>query len=385
MSKSAATTEQRTDDAPARAATAGLLWAAAQVPGPDINAIRRAAEGPVHAALLCDAALAHRVGPLVWRALEAADRLDVLGPYVEAVRADHQVRRAQAELLLPRALHLAYEPVREAGIDALLFKGPAVARYYPEPGLRPMDDIDLLFVPSDADRAQAALEGGGWRAIGPRPGDHYDEAFLHPTVPHLPLELHRGLSSWRDLGNTLTLGALWERRQPQDVLGVPAFVIPPAEDLVALAAHAGKPFHYYTRLIWAVDLAMVIHANPVLDWDRVLGFADEVHCRTVLAVGLRMAARLGVDVPDEALVLPEGRVRRDALAPVLEEGWVTREHSESVVHGLRYAMWDHRRRKAIMLAAELGEGGALEMPGRVLRGVAGYSRRWRASRGTAVR
>jgi hypothetical protein len=46
-------------------------------------------------------------------------------------------------------------------------------------------------------------------------------------------------------------------------------------------------------------------------------------------------------------------------------------------------MWEHHGRKATMLAAELTEGRWWEVPSRVLRGLAGYGRRWRVSRGAA--
>lgn len=385
MSNTAAITETRSFDGATRTATARLMWAAARVPDADVAEVRAAADAGVAPELLSEAALSQRLGPLLWRALEAADRTDVLGAHADAVRADHLVRRAQAELLLPRALELAYASLGEAGLDALLFKGPAVAAQYPSRGLRPMDDIDVLVPPEDAERARAALEAGGWRIIGPRPGDHYDEAFLHPAVPHLPIELHRGLSAWRDQGNTLTLEKLWPERRPAIVFGVPVHVLPPELDLIALAAHAGKPFHYFTRMIWAVDLAVVIHAHPDLDWHRLLAQADDVHCRTVLAVGLRMASRLGAVVPEEALALPTGRVRRDALAPVLDISWPTAVPDEKIRHGLRYAMWDHPGRKAAMFAGELAEGRLRDIPGRVLRGLAGYGRRWRVSRDVARR
>jgi hypothetical protein len=385
MSDTAAIIETRAFDDATRTATARLMWAAARIPEADVGAVRAAADAGPAPDLLAEVALSQRLGPLLWRALEAADRTDVLGPHAEAVRADHLVRRAQADLLLPRALELAYGALRDAGLEALLFKGPAVAAQYPSRGLRPMDDIDVLVPPAQADRARAALEAGGWRIIGPRPGDHYDEAFLHPAVPHLPLELHRGLSTWRDQGNTLTLERLWPERRPATVLGVPVLVLPPELDLIALAAHAGKPFHYFTRLIWAVDLAVVIHAHPELDWDRLVVLADDVHCRTVVAVGLHMATRLGAVVPAEALALPTGRVRRDALAPVLAESWPTAVPDDKIRHGLRYAMWDHPGRKAVMFAGELSGGRWWEAPARILRGVAGYSRRWRVSRDVARR
>ena len=47
-------------------------------------------------------------------------------------------------------------------------------------------------------------------------------------------------------------------RQPLECAGTPAFGLPPAEELVVLAAHAGKPHHRFVRLVWIADLAMIV-------------------------------------------------------------------------------------------------------------------------------
>src|SRR5690606_12352175 len=108
---------------------------------PDAAAVRRALAPDLHMGFAAEVALGQRLGPLLWRALSAVDATDAHGAATDAVRADHLVRRAQAELLIPRAMTLAIDAVRTAGIDPLVFKGPTVAARYPEPGQRPMDVI----------------------------------------------------------------------------------------------------------------------------------------------------------------------------------------------------------------------------------------------------
>lgn len=367
MPVTAATTmeiDTTTIDVAARRAAAEVLWAAVQVPGPDPAAVRAALAAGPPAAFTVEVALGQRLGPLLHRAVTAADATDAFGAAADALRADYVVRRAQSELLLPRALTLALDPLRAAGIDPLLFKGPAVAARYPESGLRPMDDLDLLVPPEDADRAEAALVAGGWRPVG-RPGDHYDSAFVHPEVPHLPVELHRALSAREDDGTRLTLQRLWAARRPATVLGVPTQVLRPEEDLVALAAHAAKPFHNFTRLIWVVDLAMVVATEPDLDWDRLLQLARTVRCRTAVAMGLRLAVGLGVQVPEAALVVPGGRRRRRALAPVLDRGWPTAAPDEHLRGSLRFAMWEDPIRRAVMRYHDVTAFGWRHVPGQL--------------------
>lgn len=351
-------------DTGARQAAADVLWAAAQMPGPDAVAMGRALDADPPLSFVVEAALGQRMGPLLWRAVSAADRVDDLGPFAEALRADHMVRRAQASLLIPRALEMAVDALRAVGLDPLLFKGPAVAVRYPEPGLRPMDDIDLLVPPEEADRAEAALAAAGWKLVT-RPGEHYDAAFLHPAVPHLPIELHRALSSWDEDGTRLSIQRLWQARRPATVLGVDTLVLPPEEDLIALVAHAAKPFHNFTRLIWAADLALLVQGEPDLDWDRLLALAKTVRCRTALGMGLRLATRLGATVPERALEVPANRIARRALAPILEPSWPAAEHDVHLRDSLRYAMWEDPWRRAVMRWAHVTAVGWRNIPGRL--------------------
>jgi hypothetical protein len=347
-----------------RRTSAELLWAVAQVPGPDVDAFRRALASDPPIGWAVEVALGQRLGPMLWRAASAADAVDALGPWADAVRADHRVRWAQAELLIPKAMTLAIDALRGVGIDPLLFKGPATAIRYPEPGLRPMDDIDLLVPPDDADRAEAALTAAGWKLIQ-RPGEHYDAAFLHPEVPHLPVELHRALSTWDDDGTRLTIQRLWQARRPKSVLGVQTLVLPPEEDLIALAAHAAKPFHNFSRLIWAVDLAMLVHDEPDLDWDRLLALARTVRCRTAVAMGLRLATRLGAPVPRAALQIDANRYQRRGLAQVLDRSWPTTEPDLHLRGNLHFAFWEDPMRRAVMRYASVTQAGWRNIPGRI--------------------
>ena len=143
-----------------------------------------------------------------------------------------------------------------------------------------------------------------------------------------------------------------------------------------LLAHAGNPHHLFRRLLWTVDVAVVVHAaaadRPV-DWDRVGRIAHGCGAGTVVAVGLVQAARLGVASPDELRRLPRSAGRRRALAPFLAEDWplATRD---ARVGERRYALVDRRTRQAGLVAGDLtrdGLGGvprhAVDLAGRFVR------------------
>ena len=83
-------------------------------------------------------------------------------------------------------------------------KGAALADRYPEPGLRPMDDVDILLPRRDHDGCVRVLEAAGWerrthsRAGTTRPCSPIRE------VPGLPLELHRAFATWTGRANRLS-------------------------------------------------------------------------------------------------------------------------------------------------------------------------------------
>ena len=215
------------------------------------------------------------------------------GPDRAVVGAVADAFRMEALLLVPRAVALAVRPLTDAGLEPVVFKGPAVAARYPEAGLRPMEDIDLLLPRADHVRALGALGRAGWEVARPGAGDRYDTALTHPEVPSLFLELHYGLEGASQRVTALDPETLWRLRRPMECAGTSAFGLPPADELVVLAAHAGKPHHGFVRLVWIADLAMLVgdaarRGLPV-DWDLVHAAAAEARCLTVVGAALALA------------------------------------------------------------------------------------------------
>ena len=238
--------------------TARLLWEACR-PAPDPAAVRRTLDDGADLSRAVASAAQHRLVPLLWRALVSAKALDQLGAERDDLAAAADAFHMEALLLIPRAVALAIRPLTDAGLEPVVLKGPEVASRYPAPGLRPMEDIDLLLPQADHPRALDALQGVGWQVARAAGVDLYDTVLTHPEVPSLLLELHYGLERTTQRVTALDPLALWERRQPTECAGTPAFRLPLTEELVVLAAHAGKPHHRFVRLIWIADLAMVAH------------------------------------------------------------------------------------------------------------------------------
>jgi hypothetical protein len=250
---------------------------------------------------------------------------------------------------LPRAAELAITPLIAAGLKPLALKGAAIVGRYPDPGLRPMDDVDLL-VPGDLVSAAAKVLGrAGWRRVHhqvPDPG--YDIAFTHPDMPGVPLELHYELARWQE--RTVEAQRLWAARVDRDVFGTTAWGVPAELELLAFIAHAAKRFHLFGRLLWGVDFTVIIR-SATIDWEELARLAAATHSRLAVAVGLLFARRLGAEVPDELMRLPDVLYRSGALDALLDPSrpfhlrassprWMGYVLADDVVGKLRLAVGD---------------------------------------------
>ena len=253
-------------------------------------------------------------------------------------------------------------PLTDVGLEPVVFKGPAVAARYPEPGLRPMDDIDLLLPRADHQRALGALDRAGWQVARPGAGDHYDTVLRHREIPSFLLEVHYGLEAGSERATALDSDRLWARRQPLECAGTNAFGLPPVEEIVVLAVHAGKPHHRFVRLVWMADLAMIVsHAERhdiAIDWDRVLNLALAGRCVPVVGVALAMARRAGLDTPVGLFPLPNHGCRGDTVHRLLSVTWPLRQ-GDLTDYQFNYALTEGRARRARMLFRHLVLGHGL--------------------------
>lgn len=194
--------------------------------------------------------------------------------------AEQQLEAYRQHVLAANAYRLKrVEPIlgrlQAEGIPFLVLKGAALnAALYPEPGMRPMVDVDVLIRPADAARAHAALTATGCRP-GPDlvrpdffPRYHYEREYLTSHPPPVKIDLH--VRPFRPLrfARTVPDDALWA--EPEIIrLGGLEVRIPNAENmLIHLAVHAAC--HGLRELRWQYDIQCWIDRfGDRIDWDRV--------------------------------------------------------------------------------------------------------------------
>ena len=262
-----------------------------------------------------DAAVWHRLAPLVYRGLVASGGLNsVLTPEADRLKALyvqnmlwHARRAAELEEVL-----LAFA---EEGVGAMLLKGAAlIGRVYENPAERQMADIDLLVREERIADANRILRQ---REFGP-PLDPDDVDRLrreHAVLPELSrgsltLDVHTHLARKGSILDFDTAG-LWARAQEGTWRSAPC-LRPASEDLlVHVCLHSVKQGVYSGHtLAHLVDVAAIVERfGSTLDWDLIAGDAAAHGYGPGVALVVEAAGAIFGQMPDgEAMrvLAPDG-------------------------------------------------------------------------------
>ncbi len=275
-------------------------------------------------------ALWERVDEIVDRAA-SVEALRLHGVELMAARAWRaRGRKVPAQLradergaaMMAMAAPVLLTRVRAAyGGSLVLMKGPEVAAHYPEPGVRPFRDLDLLV--DDAGAVQRALIAAGFVEVGDPAryeGIHHLRPLAWPDLP-LAIELHREANHAAWLRPPAT-AELLDMTQAS-ATGVAGLLAPvPAAHALLLATH-GWAHQPLRRLLDLIDVAVVLG-----DEDRRL--ADELARRW----GLERMWRTTIAAADALL---QGRGRALSLRVWGRHLATVRERTVLETHLARWA------------------------------------------------
>lgn len=201
-------------------------------------------------------------------------------------RALDELHQAYRLIALQAAVHelrvaRAFAALRAARVEAVLAKGWAMARLYPDPGLRPYGDIDLYVRHEQHAAALEALEDPQGEGI----------------------DLHRGFAELDDRRPD----ELVARSRVETLQGVEVRVFGPEDHIRLVALHMLR--HGVLRPLWLCDVALALESRPLdFDWHAFASGSRRRSAWVRSAFGLAHAllgARLdGVPMAEGAARLP---------------------------------------------------------------------------------
>jgi hypothetical protein len=217
--------------------------------------------------------------------------------------------------LQQRKIEQVFNLLRDARIEPILVKGWAIARLYPEKGLRPYGDIDICVREEEFAAAQATLNS--------------------PTGRQFFVDLHKGLAK---LGGG-SMDKLYARSQVVK-LGETDVRVPAEEDhLRVLCFHMLREGAW--RPLWLCDIALALESRSAgFDWEHCL--AATRRSRKLILCALGLAHRLlGAQLDSIPLNASLEQLPSWAVPTVLKE-WASPKPSMTERHRAPMATyWRH--------------------------------------------
>lgn len=251
------------------------------------------------------AAFTSGVGPLLGYWIEqGAVEADADSAALLALHLDQNRQRMDALAAEARRVVAA---LQSAGVGVTVLKGMDLAfSCYPDPGTRPVSDIDLMVEAGVAQaRAAAVLAQSGFVMrsrnfkettwVPPDAGEVRSLLLVHAADPYT-IDLHDTLSQHRPRGNTPTLDHHFRDFRAPGYLHHPdAATLTQPVLLLYLASHIGIILRVNTSLVRLVDIVLVIRRDSAanrLDWDAFIDLGRRTKLLGLSVAGLTLAERL---------------------------------------------------------------------------------------------
>jgi hypothetical protein len=242
----------------------------------------------------------HSLVPVVFRQLQAI-KDQIPGQVLNRFKKDYQENAAR-NLILVDELTTLLDRFANQGVEAIVFKGPALAMLaYGDLDLRRFVDLDLIVRRGDMDRAIEVLMQNGYELSRDLTGEQ--QAVLLRTQHNLQftkgrviVELHWQVSS-ELFAATVTAEELWKNLSTVELNRYTLKTLSTEDLLFALCVHGSR--HLWQRLAWICDIDRLIKTNPTVNWPKLCERAKRANVERMFLLGPALAARLlGTDLPE---------------------------------------------------------------------------------------
>jgi len=283
-----------------------------------------------------------------WRLLPLlAENLKRLGqappPLLQRIESIHRYIWLRNMVHLNRARQ-AVQMIESQGVRTLLLKGaPLVHLHYKDPGLRSMEDFDVL-IPTDKawDTIQFLLRKR-WRESFIQSkldrewvANHHSLNFVGPDDTRLDLHWHIFPERVQP-GND---DAFWNHAQPLEFNGAATLALSPTDELLAACLH-GIRWERVPPIRWIADAHVILRGGASIEWRRMVEQARALGQLLPLRVALNtLRFEFGAAIPDETLRKlnahqPDNRERYEFLRKVYSPDAASLQEALSL-HSHRY-------------------------------------------------
>jgi hypothetical protein len=198
----------------------------------------------------------------------------------------------------------------ESEIEVTLLKGAQLSRMdYPHFSLRPMEDIDLLVKRSSQSSVIKLMLEMGFNLY--ETSQTCDKFFIRQTSEgrkkkiHKPIfiEVHSNLQVPIRLNRSFSvdIDEFWNGTQMKTTAGFRFLELCPTHNLIYLCTHLSE--HHFSRLIWAYDIALLIHRHrEEIDWEKLGDLCGRFKTRSPLYHSLSLCQELfQISIPKKVL------------------------------------------------------------------------------------
>ncbi len=286
----------------------------------------------------------HGMAPLLYRFLAKGE---TGGSWPEGVLEglrEAAVRQAACEPILELDLRRLLDAFAAIGVTPLLLKGsPLSHTLYPEPGLRPRCDTDLLIPDSARQKTAALMERLGYKGLHRAEVKYINTQMCYSRKTaqgfYCSYDIHWRMSNCnRRFSRDFAGGRLLENSLPVPSLGEHARTLSRADALLYACFHrAGHLAHQGDRLIWLYDIHLLCEALTEQEAAAFCSKAKELEIVRLCADAFDAARTwFGTEFPSELAVMSEQEPGREASALLLQTGRTEgiRTHALLELHSL---------------------------------------------------
>jgi hypothetical protein len=250
----------------------------------------------------------HRLGPLLHNNMLRKGFSRAVPAEIRDVFLSMYKKHSLRNLAMYRELLTVVSILDARQVPSIALKGAFLAHFaYPELGLRPMRDIDLLVSPEHAIKAFNRLRDCGYRPAY----DGLPEAHLENNKIHLPplsspggilIELHYRLTFPELVGDRPDEfeSGLWARSMTRPIANTQIRFLCAQDLLLHLCQHATVGHQFSLGPLALADIALLTEAEPI-NWEDFLRIASGTWRRCALAPLFLAKRHLGASIPDEII------------------------------------------------------------------------------------